>query len=97
MKDNATAKTQTTNQASEMAADDVALIRLLNEKFESAKGNLSQVVIGQMDVIELVLTAIFARGHVLLVGVPGLAKTLLISTLSKVLDLNFKRVQFTPT
>ncbi len=80
----------------EMSADDVALIKLLNEKFESAKANLSQVVIGQMDVIELVLTAIFARGHVLLMGVPGLAKTLLVSTLSKVLDLQFKRVQFTP-
>ena len=80
----------------EMSADDVALIRLLNAKFEEAKANLSQVVIGQMDVIELVLTAIFARGHVLLMGVPGLAKTLLISTLSKVLDLQFKRVQFTP-
>jgi MoxR-like ATPase len=49
-----------------------------------------------MDVIELVLTAIFARGHVLLMGVPGLAKTLLIATLSQVLDLKFKRVQFTP-
>ena len=80
----------------EMRADDVALIKLLNEKFQLAKANLSQVVIGQMDVIELVLTAIFARGHVLLMGVPGLAKTLLISTLSKVLDLEFKRVQFTP-
>ena len=80
----------------EMSADDVALIKLLNAKFEEAKANLSQVVIGQMDVIELVLTAIFARGHVLLMGVPGLAKTLLISTLSKVLDLQFKRVQFTP-
>ena len=80
----------------EMSADDVALIKLLNEKFQLAKENLSQVVIGQMDVIELVLTAIFARGHVLLMGVPGLAKTLLISTLSKVLDLQFKRVQFTP-
>ena len=80
----------------EMSADDVALIKLLNEKFQLAKENLSQVVIGQMDVIELVLTAIFARGHVLLMGVPGLAKTLLISTLSKVLDLEFKRVQFTP-
>ncbi len=80
----------------EMSADDVALIALLNEKFAQAKENLSQVVIGQMDVIELVLTAIFARGHVLLMGVPGLAKTLLVSTLSKVLDLRFKRVQFTP-
>ncbi|MBQ6135847.1 MAG: AAA family ATPase [Kiritimatiellae bacterium] len=79
-----------------MSDDDVELIRLLNEKFALAKENLSQVVIGQMDVIELVLTAIFARGHVLLMGVPGLAKTLLVSTLSKVLDLGFKRVQFTP-
>ena len=80
----------------EMSADDVELIKLLNDKFKLAKENLSQVVIGQMDVIELVLTAIFARGHVLLMGVPGLAKTLLISTLSQVLDLKFKRVQFTP-
>ena len=80
----------------EMSADDVELIKLLNEKFALAKENLSQVVIGQMDVIELVLTAIFARGHVLLMGVPGLAKTLLIATLSQVLDLKFKRVQFTP-
>ena len=80
----------------EMSADDVELIKLLNEKFALAKENLSQVVIDQMDVIELVLTAIFARGHVLLMGVPGLAKTLLIATLSQVLDLKFKRVQFTP-
>ena len=80
----------------EMSADDVELIKLLNDKFNLAKENLSQVVIGQMDVIELVLTAIFARGHVLLMGVPGLAKTLLIATLSQVLDLKFKRVQFTP-
>jgi len=80
----------------EMSADDVELIKLLNDKFNLAKANLSQVVIGQMDVIELVLTAIFARGHVLLMGVPGLAKTLLIATLSQVLDLKFKRVQFTP-
>ena len=80
----------------EMSADDVALIALLKEKFQLAKENLSQVVLGQLDVIDLVLAPIFARGHVLLMGVPGLAKTLLISTLSKVLDLQFKRVQFTP-
>ena len=79
-----------------MSDDDVALVKLLTEKYAEAKAQLSQVVIGQMDVIEQVLTAIFARGHVLLMGVPGLAKTLLISTLSQVLDLKFKRVQFTP-
>ena len=57
---------------------------------------IHKVIIGQDEVIGLLLAAIFARGHCLLVGVPGLAKTLLISTLSKVLRLNFNRIQFTP-
>ncbi|RLS26238.1 MAG: MoxR family ATPase [Planctomycetota bacterium] len=59
-------------------------------------GELSKVVIGQSDVIELILASIFTRGHVLLVGVPGLAKTLMVSSLSKILDVSFKRIQFTP-
>ncbi len=80
----------------QMTEGDVALIRLLNEKYTAMMENVSQVVIGQAGVIEEVLIAIFAGGHALLVGVPGLAKTLLISTLSHVLDLGFKRVQFTP-
>jgi MoxR-like ATPase len=57
---------------------------------------LSKVVIGQRDVIEQILAAIFTRGHVLLVGVPGLAKTLMVSSLAKILDVGFKRIQFTP-
>ena len=57
---------------------------------------LHKVIIGQDQVIELLLAAMFARGHCLLVGVPGLAKTLMISTLAKVLKLNFNRIQFTP-
>ena len=57
---------------------------------------LHKVIIGQDEVINLLLAAIFARGHCLLVGVPGLAKTLMISTLAKVLRLNFNRIQFTP-
>ncbi|MFI5378999.1 MAG: AAA family ATPase [Tepidisphaerales bacterium] len=57
---------------------------------------LHKVIIGQDEVIELLLSAIFARGHCLLVGVPGLAKTLLISTLARVLKLEFNRIQFTP-
>ena len=57
---------------------------------------LHKVIIGQDAVIETLLAALFARGHVLLVGVPGLAKTLLISTLARVLKLNFNRIQFTP-
>jgi MoxR-like ATPase len=57
---------------------------------------LQKVIIGQADVIEQVFAAIFTRGHCLLEGVPGLAKTLLVSTLSRILDLQFKRIQFTP-
>jgi len=57
---------------------------------------LSKVIIGQEDVIEQLLAAIFTGGHCLLVGVPGLAKTLLVSTLAQILDVSFKRIQFTP-
>jgi MoxR-like ATPase len=59
-------------------------------------GELSKVIIGQREVIEQVFAAIFTRGHVLLVGVPGLAKTLLVSSIAKILDVGFKRIQFTP-
>ena len=57
---------------------------------------LAKVIVGQHEVIEQVFAAIFTRGHCLLEGVPGLAKTLLVSTLAKILDVNFKRIQFTP-
>jgi len=57
---------------------------------------LHKVIIGQDAVIEQVFAAIFTRGHCLLEGVPGLAKTLLVSTLARIMDLQFKRIQFTP-
>src|SRR4051812_43538001 len=57
---------------------------------------LRRVIVGQADVIEQVLAAIFTRGHCLLVGVPGLAKTLMVSSIAQILDVSFKRVQFTP-
>jgi MoxR-like ATPase len=57
---------------------------------------LRRVVVGQAEVIEQILAAIFTRGHCLLVGVPGLAKTLMVSTISQILDVSFKRIQFTP-
>jgi MoxR-like ATPase len=57
---------------------------------------LQKVIVGQNDVIEQIFAAIFTRGHCLLVGVPGLAKTLMVSTLARILDINFKRIQFTP-
>ena len=57
---------------------------------------LRRAVVGQSEVVEQVLAAIFTRGHCLLVGVPGLAKTLMVSSISQILDVSFKRVQFTP-
>ena len=57
---------------------------------------LQKVIVGQNEVIEQLFAAIFTRGHCLLEGVPGLAKTLMVSTLSKILDVGFKRIQFTP-
>ncbi len=59
-------------------------------------GEIGKVVIGQHEVIEQILAAIFTRGHCLLVGVPGLAKTLLVSSIARILDVGFKRIQFTP-
>jgi MoxR-like ATPase len=76
--------------------DDAALIAELNQAFLRIKEQLGGVIVGQEKVVEEVLIAVFSRGHALLVGVPGLAKTLLVSTLSQVLDLSFKRIQFTP-
>ena len=60
------------------------------------RSEIAKVVIGQADVVEQLLIGLFARGHVLLVGVPGLAKTLLVSTVARILSLSFRRIQFTP-
>lgn len=76
--------------------DDVQAVRKLNEAYQSITGELSKVIVGQQQVIEELLVAMFARGHCLLVGVPGLAKTLLIRTLADTLSLKFNRIQFTP-
>jgi MoxR-like ATPase len=76
--------------------DDLARLKRLRDAFDAMRGEIGRVVIGQEAVIEELLIAIFARGHCILVGVPGLAKTLLVSTLSRILSLSFKRIQFTP-
>ena len=76
--------------------DDVELVEKLHVKYAALKRELAKVIVGQEDVIAQTLIAVFSRGHALLVGVPGLAKTLLIRTLSEVLDLGFRRIQFTP-
>ena len=71
-------------------------IAVLRDGFDSVRRELAKVIVGQETVIEKVLSAMLAGGHCLLLGVPGLAKTLLVSTLGQVLDPNFKRIQFTP-
>jgi MoxR-like ATPase len=75
---------------------EIAEIEEFAAKRDTMIGEIRKVIVGQERVVEEVLTALFARGHCLLVGVPGLAKTLLISTLAEILDLSFNRIQFTP-
>lgn len=68
----------------------------LAQSYQDLKSEIGKVIIGQDDVVRAVIISLFSNGHSLLVGVPGLAKTLLVSTIAKVLDLDFKRIQFTP-
>jgi MoxR-like ATPase len=75
---------------------DLEAAALLRQKYKDLRAELAKVIIGQDDVLEQILISIFARGHCLLVGVPGLAKTLMISTLARCLSLSFSRIQFTP-
>lgn len=76
--------------------DEVEAAKALKVAYETLKAEISKVIIGQDEVVKLVLTSIFCQGHSLLVGVPGLAKTLLIKTISDALNLSFNRIQFTP-
>jgi len=75
---------------------DTALVGKLSENISSIKQEIGKVIVGQADVVDQLLISLFAKGHCLLVGVPGLAKTLLIRTLSESMDLSYSRVQFTP-
>jgi len=76
--------------------NEVEAVDALHQSFNNIKAEISKVVVGQDDIIKSVLIAIFSNGHCLLVGVPGLAKTLLVQTVASVLDLDFNRIQFTP-
>jgi MoxR-like ATPase len=75
---------------------DVSAIEKLVEKHQALKKEIAKIIIGQDDVVEQILLSIYAGGHSLLIGVPGLAKTLMVHTIAKTLDLDFKRIQFTP-
>ncbi|MCB0493935.1 MAG: AAA family ATPase [Cyclobacteriaceae bacterium] len=77
-------------------SNDVEAADALSEAHKKLKKEIAKVVVGQDEVVRLLLTSIFCQGHSLLVGVPGLAKTLLVHTIATALDLQFKRIQFTP-
>ena len=86
----------TTQTPSELGADDVAAIDDLRLKYQQLRDELGKVIVGQASVIEQLAICLFARGHALLMGVPGLAKTLLVRRLAETMSLNFSRIQFTP-
>lgn len=82
--------------AAALPSNDLQAVEFCRNSYEAIKVELAKVIVGQEDVIEQILISIFTRNHALLMGVPGLAKTLLISTLAKTLQMTFKRIQFTP-
>src|SRR6266487_634431 len=83
-------------QSKPASAAEVQSVRELAAAYGQMTEQIGKVIVGQKTVVEQLLMALFSRGHCLLVGVPGLAKTLLVSTVSKILQLSFKRIQFTP-
>lgn len=85
-----------TSEDDGLERDDLASLERLRDAYQSLRSEIGKVIVGQEHVLEELLIAIFARGHCLLVGVPGLAKTLMIHTLADALNLSFSRVQFTP-
>lgn len=76
--------------------NDVEALDALRKKYDELKKEISKVIYGQDEIITQVLVSLFSRGHVLLIGVPGLAKTLLVTTIAKILGLKYNRIQFTP-
>jgi MoxR-like ATPase len=76
--------------------NDVEALDALRNKFDELKKEITRVIYGQDEVVTQVLISLFSQGHVLLIGVPGLAKTLLVTTIAKILGLKYNRIQFTP-
>src|SRR5437868_1925376 len=77
-------------------SSDLDAAKFLGQAYRQLQEELGKVIVGQQRVIEQLLIAVLARGHCLMQGVPGLAKTLLVSTLAQTMDLSFRRIQFTP-
>ena len=85
-----------TVSSSKQTKDDEKMAKALVEAYEKLKSQVQQVIVGQDDVLEQLLIAMLARGHCLLEGVPGLAKTLMVRSLAQAINLSFRRIQFTP-
>src|SRR5689334_10487078 len=88
--------TQAPPQKNEMSSGDVTAIGYLRDLYDKIRAEISKVIIGQEEVVEQLLICILARGHALLMGVPGLAKTTIVNSLAQVMSLQFNRIQFTP-
>ena len=76
--------------------DDVEAIQAFVEKYANLRKEIAKVIVGQDEVIKNILMVMFSRSHALLIGVPGLAKTLMITTIAKTINLSYNRIQFTP-
>ncbi|MDE0571397.1 MAG: AAA family ATPase, partial [Verrucomicrobiales bacterium] len=87
---------QLTKEEVDFSQEDLQSLEIFQESTAKIRNELAKVIIGQEKVIDQLLIAIFSKGHCLLEGVPGLAKTLMVSTLAKSLRMNFNRIQFTP-
>jgi MoxR-like ATPase len=86
----------TEHDTTQPSSEDLQQVEKLQKAYASMKDEMRKIIVGQDEVIDELFMALFCRGHCLLIGVPGLAKTLMISTLSKILNLSFSRIQFTP-
>src|SRR5205807_9001472 len=84
------------NSQGQLDESDLKAAELITKVYERMTRHLGRVIVGQGEVVKQVLLALFCQGHCILEGVPGLAKTLMISTIAQMLSLNFKRIQFTP-
>ena len=80
----------------ELREREAQAIRGLQTAYRRLREEIAKVIIGQQDIVDQLLISLFSKGHCLLIGVPGLAKTLLVSTVSQVLHLSYRRIQFTP-
>jgi len=79
-----------------LSSQEMETLQKLKQAYSSLKTEIQKIIVGQEKVVDQVLISIFAKGHCLIVGVPGLAKTMLINTISQALSLSFSRIQFTP-